>query len=116
MTASVGVHTPWVEGTTGRGRITFTGQGAEVRDDANALGTVVAAKADVDTVAATWVRGRDDGAGWIQFPPDGIRVGHGGGVDLGTVTADKISANGVNTTWVGTPMPARDGSSSRSPG
>ncbi|MFD5436258.1 hypothetical protein ACFWJ4_29445 [Kitasatospora sp. NPDC127067] len=101
VTATDGVHTPWVEGTTDRGRVVLTAQGAQVRNDSNAPGTVSAATADVDTVTATWVRGRDGSAGWIQFPSDGIKVGHGAGNDLGTVTAEKISVNGINTTWVG---------------
>ncbi|WP_406179611.1 PIG-L deacetylase family protein [Streptomyces sp. NBC_01006] len=101
VTATTGVHTPWVEGTQNRGRVTFTTRGAQFQDDAQALGTVAAATADVETVTATWVRGRDSGAGWIRFPSDGIKVGHGAGGDLGTVTADKISVNGINTQWVG---------------
>lgn len=101
VTATDGVHTPWVEGTTDRGRVVFTAQGAQMRDDADALGTVSAATADADTVIAASVRGRDSGAEWIRFPDDGIRVGHGAGDDLGTVTAEKISVKGINTTWVG---------------
>ncbi|MFG2915161.1 hypothetical protein ACGF0D_20040 [Kitasatospora sp. NPDC048298] len=101
VTASVGVSTPWVEGTTEKGRVTLTAQGVQVRDASNAPGTVAAAKADVDTVTAAWVRGRDSGSGWIQFPSDGITVGHGQGNDLGTVHAEKISVNGINTKWVG---------------
>ncbi|MFK0046113.1 hypothetical protein ACIQU4_18775 [Streptomyces sp. NPDC090741] len=101
VTATTGVHTPWVEGTENRGRITFTTRGAQFQDDAQALGTVAAATADAETVTATWVRGRDSGAGWIRFPSDGIKVGHGAGGDLGTVTADKVSVNGINTQWVG---------------
>ncbi|MYS81563.1 hypothetical protein [Embleya scabrispora] len=101
VTATAGVHTPWVQGTTDKGRITFTTQGARIRDDTDAPGTVSAATADVETVTATRVRGRDGDAGWIEFPHDGIRVGHGGGGDLGTVTADKVGANSVNTGWVG---------------
>ncbi|MFI8951413.1 hypothetical protein ACIGO6_33495 [Streptomyces sp. NPDC053750] len=102
VTATTGVRSPWVEGTRGKGRIVFTAQGAEIHDQTDAPGTVSAAKADVEAVTAAWVRGRGDGAGWIQFPFDGIKVGHGGGSDLGTVTADKVSAaGGVNTPWVG---------------
>ncbi|MCC0100188.1 hypothetical protein K7B10_36500 [Streptomyces flavotricini] len=56
-----------------------------------------AATAEADTVTATWVRGRDTGAGWIRFPSDGITVGHGPGGDLGTVTAGKISVNDLTT-------------------
>ncbi|MFD7911894.1 hypothetical protein ACFV30_14330 [Streptomyces sp. NPDC059752] len=101
VTATTGIHSPWVEGTTDKGRIAFTAQGAQIRDAAGDLGTLSAAKADAETVTAAWVRGRESDAGWIRFPSDGIRVGHGGGSDLGTVTADKISANGINTQWVG---------------
>ncbi|MFF4098862.1 hypothetical protein [Streptomyces sp. NPDC001903] len=101
VTATTGVHTPWVEGTGNRGRITFTARGAQLQDEARAPGTMAAATADVETVTATRVRGRDSDAGWIRFPSDGIKVGHGTGDDLGTVTADKISVNGTNTQWVG---------------
>ncbi|MFF4323171.1 hypothetical protein [Streptomyces sp. NPDC001568] len=101
VTATAGIHSPWIEGTTDRGRIVLTAQGARIRDAAEDLGTLTAAKADVDTVTATWVRGRESDAGWIGFPSDGIRVGRSGGGDLGTVTADRISVTGVNTQWVG---------------
>ncbi|MER6317569.1 hypothetical protein ABT237_27970 [Streptomyces sp. NPDC001581] len=101
VTATSGVHSPWVEGTTDKGRIVFTPQGAQIRDAAGGLGTLSGAKADVETVTAARVRGRESDAGWIAFPSDGIRVGRGGGSDLGTVTADKISVNGINTQWVG---------------
>ncbi|QHA07874.1 hypothetical protein GQF42_35385 [Streptomyces broussonetiae] len=101
VTATNGVHTPWAEGTTDKGRIVFSAQGAEIRGASGAPGIVSAAKGELDVVSTTSVRGRDNGAGWIQFPPDGIKVGHGEGGDLGTVTAEKVSANGVNTTWVG---------------
>ncbi|MFB7176185.1 hypothetical protein ACFCYI_00550 [Streptomyces sp. NPDC056257] len=101
VTATAGLHSPWVEGTTDKGRIVLTPQGARIRDAAGGLGTLSAARADVETVTAASVRGRDNDAGWIGFPSDGIRVGRGGGSDLGTVTADKISVNGINTRWVG---------------
>ncbi len=126
VTATAGVRTPWVGGTTERGRVTFTPQGAQVRDASDApgslsasavsasavsadsvsastvsAGTVSATRADVDVVTAASVRGRGGDAGWIEFPSDGIRVGHGGGSDLGTVTADKLRVSGINTTWVG---------------
>ncbi|WP_331744683.1 hypothetical protein [Kitasatospora sp. NBC_01300] len=116
VTATAGVRTPWVGGTTDKGRVTFTPQGAQVRDDSDtpgtlsastvaastvSAGTVSAVRAEVDVVAAGSVRGRDSDAGWIEFPSDGIRVGHGGGSDLGTVTADKLRVSGINTTWVG---------------
>ncbi|MEU9084829.1 hypothetical protein [Streptomyces sp. NPDC048357] len=52
-------------------------------------------------IRSPWVRGLESDAGWIGFPSDGIRVGRGGGSDLGTVTADKICVNGINTQWVG---------------
>ncbi|MFF4852552.1 hypothetical protein [Streptomyces sp. NPDC001194] len=101
VTATGGVHAPWVEGTADRGRIAFTARGAQVQDDAQAPGTVSAATAEAETVSTVRVGGRDTGAGWIRFPSDGIRVGRGPGDDLGTVTADKIGVNGINTPWVG---------------
>ncbi|MFD4656976.1 hypothetical protein ACFWP2_15275 [Kitasatospora sp. NPDC058444] len=101
VTATDGVHAPWVEGTTDRGRVVLTAHGAQVRDDANALGTVSAATADVETVTAASVRGRDSGAGWIEFPPAGLNVFQGAGSRAwGTVAADKADLNGVNTKWV----------------
>ncbi|MFJ7209165.1 hypothetical protein ACIQWR_37245 [Streptomyces sp. NPDC098789] len=101
VTATAGIHSPWVEGTADRGRIVFTPQGAWIRDAADDPGELSAARADVETVTAERVRGRGGDAGWIRFPSDGIRVGRGSGGDLGTVTADKISVNGINTQWVG---------------
>ncbi|WP_037671573.1 polymer-forming cytoskeletal protein [Streptomyces griseus] len=101
VTATNGIHTPWAEGTTHGGRITFSARGAEIHEPSGAPGVVTAAKAELDVVNTTWVRSRADGAGWIEFQPDGIKVGHGEGSDLGTVTADTVSANGVNTKWVG---------------
>ncbi|MFJ6501675.1 hypothetical protein [Streptomyces virginiae] len=101
VTATTGVHSPWVEGTTDKGRILFTARGAQIRDAAADLGTLSAARTDVETVTADLVRGRESDAGSIRFPSDGISVGRGGGNDLGTVTADKISVHGINTEWVG---------------
>ncbi|MCC0100187.1 hypothetical protein K7B10_36495 [Streptomyces flavotricini] len=34
VTATSGVHAPWVEGTAEKGRITFTARGARLQDDA----------------------------------------------------------------------------------
>lgn len=101
VTATNGVHTPWAEGTTDKGRIVFSAQGAEIRGASGAPGVVSAAKAELDVVSTTRAQGRDNGDGWIEFLPDGIKVGHGEGGDLGTVTADKVGANGVNAQWVG---------------
>ncbi|MVO90569.1 hypothetical protein GPA10_38920 [Streptomyces sp. p1417] len=101
VTATNGLHTPWVEGTTAKGRIVFTAQGAQIHNDSNAPGTLSADKADIDSVVITTsVRGRGDDAGWVQFPSTGIRVGHGTGTDLGTVTAHKADLDGINTGWV----------------
>ncbi len=101
VTATNGLHTPWVEGTTAKGRITFTSQGARINNDSGTSGTISANKADIDSVlTATSVRGHGNDAGWIEFPATGIKVGHGTGTDLGTVTADKADLNGINTAWV----------------
>ncbi|WP_052851052.1 hypothetical protein [Streptomyces avicenniae] len=95
-----GTRTPWVEGTTDKGRVAFTATGAEVRDGAGKWGTVSADKADVNGVRTKWVWGRDDSDGWIEFPSSGINVYHGTGKDWGTVSADKADVNGVRTKWV----------------
>ncbi|MER6916411.1 hypothetical protein ABT354_32525 [Streptomyces sp. NPDC000594] len=47
LTATVGVHTPWVQGTTNRGRIFFTAQGAAIRNASNTRGIVTADKAEL---------------------------------------------------------------------
>ncbi|MEU7205368.1 hypothetical protein [Streptomyces sp. NPDC045470] len=101
VTATNGLRTPQIEGTTHQGRISFTAQGTEILGNTQVQGTVSAVTADVDSVIASVVRGRDGDAGWIRFPSDGITVGHGAGADLGAVTADRIRVNGVNTAWVG---------------
>ncbi len=101
VTATNGLHTPWVEGTTAKGQITFTAQGAQINNNAGTPGTIAADKADITSVVTTaTVRGRGSGDGWIQFPSTGIKVGQGTGSNLGTVTADKADVNGVNTAWV----------------
>ncbi|MGW6741588.1 hypothetical protein ACWGDX_12830 [Streptomyces sp. NPDC055025] len=94
-----GVRTPWAEGTPakGQGRVTFTPQGVDINKTGGGLGTVTADEARLTTAVRTKrARGLDDNDGWVEFPPDGIKVGHGSAGDLGTV-----SANGVNTIWVG---------------
>ncbi|MCL7380050.1 polymer-forming cytoskeletal protein [Streptomyces sp. 35G-GA-8] len=47
VTATDGVHSPWVEGTTDKGKIYFTAQGAEIRDASNAQGSLTADKAEL---------------------------------------------------------------------
>ncbi|MFF8911713.1 hypothetical protein, partial [Streptomyces olivaceoviridis] len=91
-----GTRTPWIEGTTDRGRVTFTRDGAKV--DHNGIpGTVEAGTADIlNDVRASTVKGRSANSGWIDFPDTGITVHHGPNQDLGL-----IDAAGVNTTWVG---------------
>ncbi|MEV7866046.1 hypothetical protein AB0P17_08070 [Streptomyces sp. NPDC088124] len=96
-----GTRAPWIEGTTDRGRVTFTRDGARVDDFNNALGTIEAATADVHDVRTGTVKGRSAGSGWIDFPDTGITVHHGPNQDLGVVTAEHIDVTGVNTTWVG---------------
>ncbi|MYV53495.1 hypothetical protein [Streptomyces sp. SID3212] len=95
-----GTRTPWVEGTVDQGRVTFSADGAEVRNGSGGWGTVHADKADVDGVRTEWVRGRGDDDGWIEFPGTGLNVFHGQQKEWGTVHADKADVNGVNTKWV----------------
>ncbi|QIQ04927.1 hypothetical protein [Streptomyces liangshanensis] len=95
-----GTRTPWVEGTVNQGRITFSADGAEIRNGSGGWGTVHADKADVDGVTTTWVRGRGADDGWIEFPETGLNVFHGQQKEWGVVHADKADVNGVNTKWV----------------
>jgi hypothetical protein len=96
-----GARALWVEGTTGRGRVTFTGDGVRVDDRNHVLGTVTAGTADVHDVRTGKVQGQAADSGWIDFPATGITVHHGPNQDLGVVTAERIDVNGVNTQWVG---------------
>ncbi|AXG81541.1 hypothetical protein DVK44_31815 [Streptomyces paludis] len=48
VTATAGVNTPWVQGTTTKGQIFFRTQGAEIRKANNARGTLSAQKAELD--------------------------------------------------------------------
>ncbi|MFD7135454.1 hypothetical protein [Streptomyces sp. NPDC059894] len=100
VTATTGVHTPWVQGTTDKGRITFTPRGARIRDDSDAPGTVTADKVSANAVDTKWVGDRDAGKGWIEFPQSGVNVRKDGQQEWGTVAADKADLNGINTKWV----------------
>ncbi|MDT0267430.1 hypothetical protein RM844_14155 [Streptomyces sp. DSM 44915] len=89
-----GTRTPWIEGTQEKGRVAFSGAGVEIRKNINEWGTVAADQADVNGVHTKWVQGRDDAAGWIEFPAAGVNVFRGGGSrDWGTVAADKADLN-----------------------
>ncbi|MEU8192205.1 hypothetical protein AB0C10_00325 [Microbispora amethystogenes] len=101
LTATVGIDTPWVQGTADatKGRVTFTGTGVRITDNSGGQGTVQAGKADLNGVNTEWVQGRSADDGKITFPKDGINVRQGSGA-WGTVHADKADLNGVNTEWV----------------
>ncbi|MFD4322261.1 hypothetical protein [Streptomyces sp. NPDC058548] len=102
VTTNTAVHTPLLTGTgSDRGQAAFTADGVRVLDDAGLSGTVKADTVDAESVLTSQVRGRGADAGWVRFPDDGIAVGHGPGPDLGTVTAHRVRADGVNTPWVG---------------
>ncbi|MFF2354190.1 hypothetical protein ACFVVL_31025 [Kitasatospora sp. NPDC058115] len=94
-----GVRAPWIEGTTDRGRVTFTGDGVRVDDRAGSPGTVEAGTADVHhDVRTTTVRGRGADSGWIDFPANGIRVYQGAGDHVwGTVAAGEVDVNDLRT-------------------
>ncbi|WP_331769783.1 FapA family protein (plasmid) [Embleya sp. NBC_00888] len=60
VTATAGMHTPWVKGTEVDGRIHFTPQGAEIRKDPEKRGILTADKAalrDLDTTGNAVVGG-----------------------------------------------------------
>ncbi|WP_214413867.1 hypothetical protein [Sphaerisporangium fuscum] len=99
LTATVGIDTPWVQGTAHKGRVTFTDTGAEIFDNTGGQGTVTADKALLNGVNTGWVQGRSADDGKITFPKDGIDVRQGSGA-WGNVHADKADVNGVNTKWV----------------
>ncbi|MFF0473737.1 hypothetical protein [Streptomyces sp. NPDC004284] len=94
-----GARAPWIGGTTDRGRVTFTPQGARVDNDTNTPGTVTAAEVDVETVVATtgvrapWVEGTAN-KGRVTFATNGVEVHRPDG-GLGTVTADDVTTRVV---------------------
>ncbi|MFE2595162.1 hypothetical protein ACFXCZ_01440 [Streptomyces sp. NPDC059396] len=100
LTATTGIHTPWIEGTADKGRVTFSAAGAEIRDQAGGWGTVAADRADLNGVNTKWVQGRDTGDGWIEFPKSGVNVFQDGKREWGTVAAEKADVNSVRTKWV----------------
>ncbi|XUM01907.1 hypothetical protein ACQ86F_35965 [Streptomyces venezuelae ATCC 10712] len=106
VTATQGLRTPWAEGTTDKGRITFTPRGVQVHDDAHTPGAVTADKVSATAVNTTWVGDHDSGKGWIEFPQSGVDVRRDGSREWGTVAADKADLNGIHTKWV----QGRDGS------
>ncbi|MEZ0074925.1 hypothetical protein [Planotetraspora sp. GP83] len=99
LTATIGIDTPWVQGTANKGRVTFTDTGVEIFNNSGGQGTVTADKADLNGVNTEWVQGRSSDDGQITFPKDGIDVRQGNGA-WGNVHADKADLNGVNTEWV----------------
>ncbi|GLW18836.1 hypothetical protein Stsp01_55790 [Streptomyces sp. NBRC 13847] len=95
-----GTRTPWIEEADNASRVAFSPTGVDILSGGS-LGTVTADEGILMSALRTKrARGLDDGDGWVEFPADGIRVGHGGDSELGTVTAERVSANGVNTAWV----------------
>ncbi|WP_327044038.1 hypothetical protein OG320_19930 [Microbispora sp. NBC_01189] len=76
LTATAGVDTPWVQGTENatKGRITFTGTGAQITGNSGGQGTIQADKADLNGVNTEWVQGRSADDGWITFPKEGLHV------------------------------------------
>lgn len=95
-----GTRTPWIEEADNASRVAFSPTGVDILSGGT-LGTVTADEGIlVSALRTKRARGLDDGDGWVEFPADGIRVGHGGDSELGTVTAERVSANGVNTAWV----------------
>ncbi|MFF8911720.1 hypothetical protein, partial [Streptomyces olivaceoviridis] len=99
LIATTGTRTPWIEGTTDQGRVTFTSQGARVDNDTNTPGTVTAAEADVETLIATtgvhtpWVEGTANKSR-VTFAANGVEVHRPNG-NLGTVTADDVTTRVV---------------------
>ncbi|MCG5217024.1 hypothetical protein [Streptosporangium sp. KLBMP 9127] len=99
LTATIGIDTPWVQGTANKGRVTFADTGVEIFNDSGGQGTVTADKALLNGVNTEWVQGRSADDGKLTFPKDGIDVRQGSGA-WGNVHADKADLNGVNTEWV----------------
>ncbi|MFB6892465.1 hypothetical protein ACFCX4_24500 [Kitasatospora sp. NPDC056327] len=92
-----GTRSPWIEGTTTPGRVTFTTAGAEVQEQGGAPGTLTADTADVNTVRTLLARGRNDADGWIEFADGGVNVFHGTGRDPGALTAGAADLTSVRT-------------------
>jgi hypothetical protein len=96
-----GTLTPWIEDTGTKSRVAFVPGGVDITSNGKG-GTVQAADVVLTGgVRAKRIWGVNENDGWIEFPAGGITVGQGAGTDLGSVTADKVSAKGVNTPWVG---------------
>ncbi|MEV4187763.1 hypothetical protein AB0J28_40675 [Streptosporangium canum] len=102
LTATTGIDTPWVQGTTDatKGRVTFTGTGVEISNNSGGQSTVTADKADLTGVNTEWVQGKSTDDGWISFPKDGLNVYRDGSRSWGNVAAEKADLNGVSTKWV----------------
>lgn len=92
-----GTRTPWVEGTPNKGRVTFSAEGVEIRNQTGRWGTVAADKADVHGVNTKWVQGRTADDGWIDFPKSGVRVFRDGQNELGTLKAEKADLDDLLT-------------------
>jgi hypothetical protein len=101
LTLTTGIDTPWIQGTAGTagGRVTFTGTGVEISDNAHVRGTVTADRAEFNGINTGWVQGRGTADGKITFPADGLDVRQGNGV-AGTVHADRAEVNKVITEQV----------------
>ncbi|GGT34247.1 hypothetical protein ACFFV7_38750 [Nonomuraea spiralis] len=97
LTATTGIDTPWVQGTTDatKGRVTFTDAGVAIFDKSAGQGTVTAGRASVRGVNTEWVQGRSAGDGWITFPVEGLKVhrkddSHLTHLDVGYATHDIV--------------------------
>ncbi|MEV5576773.1 hypothetical protein AB0L06_42680 [Spirillospora sp. NPDC052269] len=103
LTATTGIDTPWVQGATKatKGRVTFTGAGAELSNNSSGKGSLTAGDGHFDNVFTPWIGGPNSGEGTMTFTQGGVIVWRTGGTnDKGTVTADKADLTGVNTDWV----------------
>ncbi|UCM91179.1 hypothetical protein [Streptomyces marincola] len=94
VTATEGVETPWVQGTTQKGRISFTARGAKFSVGAGAPGTVETHKAELDELyvargaavdGALVVKGRVDAQ-------DELHVVRGAAVDGALTVGGKVEA------------------------
>jgi hypothetical protein len=93
-----GTRTPWVEGTPNKGRVTFSTEGVEIRNQTGEWGTVTVGEARLTKGLRTkWVWGLNDEDGWISFPPTGINVYSGTSRNWGTVEAGKADLNELVT-------------------
>lgn len=99
LTVTTGIDTPWIQGTTDKGRLTFAGTGADLSDTSHApsSGTLTAQQANLTNVTAQQAQVSGDlSAGNVNA--NSITAGIS--IKTADLTADNAEFDGVRTNWV----------------